>query len=694
MGRGRVAPPIKDGDWVSVRQAINRLSALILGSEAEPTYSGLTLTGLTSDRLIGSSSGVLQSEDLTSWIAGTSNQIAVADDSDGSVTLSTPQDIHTGASPTFGGLTIFDATPILVFKDSNSLGAASVGFIEWRDSGGGRAGFFGNSSSGNDDLLWKNEQGGNIGIQTTGAGEFQIFANTVISNTAKMGSISSPNLITFGVNSLVFSVGDDQLSAFQVVEGERQYLNIKTSNGAEIMEFGASTTNPLYNFFGSGLTTLGGNLLVNGGNIGITADSDLLTLTSGNLEIDADINISSGSILSDSGAISFGNENLSTSGTLLAGVKSGFGATNAGALLNIEGTLSSSDNNFIRALRFLPTLTDSVTSFFGALIQPTISGSFTQAGYVGLRIPEVTLTGGASITRNTIINLGRAIGGTNNASLIITGNAGVAFTGNWGIYDNMPEHWTLHRDSKRIYWGAAEDSYIEFDGDSMNIVANAVTAADDLNLIAQTINITGITTLGDGGATDYTQYAADGYMTMAGTARVLRNVDFEPKAVKQGGVGPADGGGTGFPTHDYDQTNDESVLIHWEIPHEYASAGEIHLHVEFFVDTAPASAESVTWGVEYKKLSIGDNFDFSSGTTTVIVNTNLTTGTPANDGKTHSSAEINLTTTGFEPMDVVLIRIFRDADASEAGATDDFGGDARVFNYHLMYLSDKMGQAS
>ncbi|KKK50901.1 hypothetical protein LCGC14_3120400, partial [marine sediment metagenome] len=50
---------------------------------------------------------------------------------------------------TSGDITIFDATPILVFKDSNSLGAASVGFIEWKDSGGGRAGFFGNSSSGN-----------------------------------------------------------------------------------------------------------------------------------------------------------------------------------------------------------------------------------------------------------------------------------------------------------------------------------------------------------------------------------------------------------------------------------------------------------------------------------------------------------------------------------------------------------------
>ena len=44
--------------------------------------------------------------DLTSWIAGTANQIVVTDDTDGTITLSTPQDIHTGASPTFAGLTL------------------------------------------------------------------------------------------------------------------------------------------------------------------------------------------------------------------------------------------------------------------------------------------------------------------------------------------------------------------------------------------------------------------------------------------------------------------------------------------------------------------------------------------------------------------------------------------------------------
>ncbi len=74
-------------------------------------------------------------------------------------------------------ITIFDVTPILVFRDSDSLGAASVGFIEWRDSGGGRAGFLGNNSSGNDDLFWKNEQGGNIGIQTTGTGQLKVYAD-------------------------------------------------------------------------------------------------------------------------------------------------------------------------------------------------------------------------------------------------------------------------------------------------------------------------------------------------------------------------------------------------------------------------------------------------------------------------------------------------------------------------------------
>ncbi|HDY86559.1 MAG TPA: hypothetical protein ENH82_00405, partial [bacterium] len=81
------------------------------------------------------------------------------------------------------------------------------------------------------------------------------------------------------------------------------------------------------------------------------------------------------------------------------------------------------------------------------------------------------------------------------------------------------------------------------------------------------------------------------------------------------------------------------MFFHLELPHNYASAGIIHVHFDFFVDTAPASAEGVVWGVEYKKQSIGDIFDFGAGTTTGYTTTAVTTGTPANDKKTHQSAE-------------------------------------------------------
>ena len=104
--------------------------------------------------------------------------------------------ISTNGNGSFGLVTILSPTPILVFKDSNSLGAASVGYIEWRDSGGGRAGFLGNNSSGNDDLYWKNEQGGNIGIETTGAGELQIFAATNVGDQTNKTLFASDGSIT------------------------------------------------------------------------------------------------------------------------------------------------------------------------------------------------------------------------------------------------------------------------------------------------------------------------------------------------------------------------------------------------------------------------------------------------------------------------------------------------------------------
>lgn len=102
-------PEAKNCD-ISVKKNFRRISKE-LGYTATPPFKSITLTDLLASRLIATDSGkVLESiADLTAWIAGTANQVIVTDDTDGTLTLSTPQDIHTDATPEFAGWVIKDS---------------------------------------------------------------------------------------------------------------------------------------------------------------------------------------------------------------------------------------------------------------------------------------------------------------------------------------------------------------------------------------------------------------------------------------------------------------------------------------------------------------------------------------------------------------------------------------------------------
>ncbi len=78
--------------------------------------TGLTATPSNGQLLIGNGSGY-----TLAGLTGTTNQINVASGA-GSITLSTPQNIHTAASPTFAGLTLSDLTPgSLVFAGAGGV---------------------------------------------------------------------------------------------------------------------------------------------------------------------------------------------------------------------------------------------------------------------------------------------------------------------------------------------------------------------------------------------------------------------------------------------------------------------------------------------------------------------------------------------------------------------------------------------
>jgi len=86
---------------------INRTTNKIVLGTTDTTinidsHSASRLLALDADKDLESVS------DLTGWIAGTANQITITDDTDGSVTLSTPQDIHTDATPEFNDIILGD----------------------------------------------------------------------------------------------------------------------------------------------------------------------------------------------------------------------------------------------------------------------------------------------------------------------------------------------------------------------------------------------------------------------------------------------------------------------------------------------------------------------------------------------------------------------------------------------------------
>lgn len=105
---------------------LNTIQAITTASS--PQFTGLNLSGLTASRLLSTdgSKNLASVGNLASWVAGTTNQISVANDGDGSITLSTPQNLHTAASPTFAGMTIGSLGGVLRATSGVVSGSATM----------------------------------------------------------------------------------------------------------------------------------------------------------------------------------------------------------------------------------------------------------------------------------------------------------------------------------------------------------------------------------------------------------------------------------------------------------------------------------------------------------------------------------------------------------------------------------------
>ena len=128
-------------------------------------------------------------------------------------------------------------------------------------------------------------------------------------------------------------------------------------------------------------------------------------------------------------------------------------------------------------------------------------------------------------------------------------------------------------------------------------------------------------------------------------------------------------GSNGFPNtyYQFDDTTDESIWFEWKLPYDIKEDenidGEFYWH-------GVATSGSVTGGIQLACTHDGETLTQAFGTAAVVVDAAKGTTLQVN-----RAVITNIPHTDCLQNDILQGRFFRDANASEGGATDDFSGD-------------------
>ena len=123
------------------------------------------------------------------------------------------------------------------------------------------------------------------------SGDVRLDGNTILGGTLELGTLGATDNANFvcrnssnilaGCNftPLSSTLTDNTTDALDIQEGTNNYININTTDASENISFGNATTNPSFNFLGTGVLTVAGNASLNGATTTIgDATTDRLTI--------------------------------------------------------------------------------------------------------------------------------------------------------------------------------------------------------------------------------------------------------------------------------------------------------------------------------------------------------------------------------------------------------------------------------
>ncbi len=287
-----------DSQTKSADGAVISSNAIYLQT-ADATYSGLVSTGsqtFAGAKTFGSTLDVTGNVTLTADLAVNGDDIT----SDGNLTLNATGYVRVGDSGT--PTTASGDDDLYVEGDLEADGTLDVlGVATLRSTLAvqGASVTVGTSSSTNGVVTLLNSTNA-FGVSISASAQTVGSATISIPNTSGVAdTFCLYTLNNCGTGYLSSTLADNTADVWDVQEGTNNYININTTNSSENISFGNATTNPSYNFLGSGTLavagsqTIGSNLTVDTNTLYVDATNNRVgvgtTAPQGTFEVVGDV---------------------------------------------------------------------------------------------------------------------------------------------------------------------------------------------------------------------------------------------------------------------------------------------------------------------------------------------------------------------------------------------------------------------
>lgn len=259
------------------------------------------------------------------------------------------------------------------------------------------------------------------------------------------------------------------------------------------------------------------------------------------------------------------------------------------------------------------------------------------------------------------------------------------FYANWDWCPYEDDTYDLGHSDLR--WRDAYFSGTTYYGDSGTYINQGTDGHLDLTADVS-IDLNGVTNIGDGGTTNYASFASDGELTLHGTARVKKEFEIVAASLSPGASGATEVNVGNY--HAWQFGIGDDVITSFEIPHDWDSSTNLEVIIYWAINEAyVTNSGEVQWRVQWSACPVGETEAINSPTHTGTIDYGDQDIPATAYYLTETSAGV-ISSASLTAGDLIGLTIDRVAldDGSNPSA------EPLILHIEIHYTSDKLGEAT